>query len=63
MISAWRADIKDTLPADTTNVFCSSEKWAKNKMGKKCKKVAYILMVFKGTSIEKTKWAKLSNWF
>jgi hypothetical protein len=24
MVSAWRADTKDTLPADTTNVFCSS---------------------------------------
>jgi hypothetical protein len=25
MVSAWRADTKDTLPADTTNVFCSSD--------------------------------------
>jgi hypothetical protein len=24
MVSAWRADIKDILPADTINVFCSS---------------------------------------
>jgi hypothetical protein len=24
MVSAWRADTKDTLPADTTNVFYSS---------------------------------------
>jgi hypothetical protein len=24
MVSAWRADTKDTLPVDTTNVFCSS---------------------------------------
>jgi hypothetical protein len=24
MVSVWRADTKDTLPADTTNVFCSS---------------------------------------
>jgi hypothetical protein len=24
MVSAWRADTKDTLPGDTTNVFCSS---------------------------------------
>jgi hypothetical protein len=25
MVSVWRADTKDTLPADTTNVFCSSD--------------------------------------
>jgi hypothetical protein len=24
MVSTWRADTKDTLPADTTNIFCSS---------------------------------------
>jgi hypothetical protein len=24
MVSVWRADTKDTLPADTINVFCSS---------------------------------------
>jgi acetoin utilization deacetylase AcuC-like enzyme len=24
MVSIWRADTKDTLPADTINVFCSS---------------------------------------
>jgi hypothetical protein len=24
MVSVWRADTKDTLPTDTTNVFCSS---------------------------------------
>jgi hypothetical protein len=24
MVSAWRTDTKDTLPTDTTNVFCSS---------------------------------------
>jgi hypothetical protein len=24
MVSACRVDIKDTLPADTTNIFCSS---------------------------------------
>jgi hypothetical protein len=24
MVSAWRVNTKDTLPADTTNVFCSS---------------------------------------
>jgi hypothetical protein len=24
MVSAWRSDTKDTLPSDTTNVFCSS---------------------------------------
>jgi hypothetical protein len=23
MVSAWRADTKDTLPADTIDVFCS----------------------------------------
>jgi hypothetical protein len=27
MVSAWRADTKDTLPADTINVFCSSGTW------------------------------------
>jgi hypothetical protein len=25
MVSVWRADIKDILPAVTTNVFCSSD--------------------------------------
>jgi hypothetical protein len=25
MISTWRVDIKDTLPADTTDAFCSSD--------------------------------------
>jgi hypothetical protein len=25
MVSVWRVDIKDTLPADTIDVFCSSE--------------------------------------
>jgi hypothetical protein len=25
MVSAWRADTKDTLPADIIDVFCSSE--------------------------------------
>jgi hypothetical protein len=25
MVSAWRADTKDILPADTTDVFCSSD--------------------------------------
>jgi hypothetical protein len=25
MVSAWRADTKDTLLADTINIFCSSE--------------------------------------
>jgi hypothetical protein len=24
MVSGWRGDANDTLPADTTNVFCSS---------------------------------------
>jgi hypothetical protein len=24
MVSPWQADTKDTLPADTINVFCSS---------------------------------------
>jgi hypothetical protein len=25
MVSVWRADIKDTLPIDTTNVFYNSD--------------------------------------
>jgi hypothetical protein len=24
MVSAWQADTKDTLPADTIDIFCSS---------------------------------------
>jgi hypothetical protein len=37
MVSSWKVDIKDTLSADTTNIFCSSDKKDEASAAQVCK--------------------------